>query len=112
MKNANRSWTQIKCPKCNYKLEVKEKSIARGAPRCPNHNEELRPIERSTISEHIEELVRRCKPATQLALAEKTGVLQEDISRYITGQREPTSSQLIKLAKGAGVSADWLLGLR
>jgi transcriptional regulator with XRE-family HTH domain len=44
-------------------------------------------------------------------LAEKTGCLQTQISRYENGDALPMSDALEALARALEVSADWLLGL-
>lgn len=43
-------------------------------------------------------------------LAIKTGMRVESIRRYRRGQTQPEARSLGLLAKGLGVSADWLIG--
>ncbi len=47
---------------------------------------------------------------TQKELAEKVGVSEITISRYINGSREPKSNILCDIASTLGVSMDYLLG--
>ncbi|MGH7905079.1 MAG: helix-turn-helix domain-containing protein [Candidatus Binataceae bacterium] len=47
---------------------------------------------------------------SQSALARKTGVSQQQIARFLTGERQPLTSTAIALARGAGVSLEWLTG--
>lgn len=49
---------------------------------------------------------------TQSELAEKTGITEVSISRYINDLRTPRVSQVIALCKELNISADWLLGLK
>lgn len=46
---------------------------------------------------------------TQAALAEKIGVTDVSMSRYVTGKRIPRSDVLNKIARYFGVSVDYLL---
>jgi transcriptional regulator with XRE-family HTH domain len=46
---------------------------------------------------------------SQVALAEKTGIKQQHISRYLHG-REPRGANLLRLCEYFGISADVLLG--
>lgn len=48
---------------------------------------------------------------SQHELAEKSGILQNQISRYEADTNMPTSEALVKLAKALNVTSDWLLGL-
>lgn len=47
---------------------------------------------------------------TQKQLAEKSGITEAAISRYLSGERTPRSVFLAKIAKALGVSSDYLLG--
>ncbi|MCI8326100.1 MAG: helix-turn-helix transcriptional regulator [Clostridia bacterium] len=51
------------------------------------------------------------KELTQKAAAEKLGVSQKAISKWINKQAEPTESNIRNTAKIFDVSADFLLGL-
>lgn len=46
---------------------------------------------------------------TQLAMKQKLGVGQSDLSRYKSGDRTPTLRQAIQLAEKMDVSVEWLL---
>lgn len=48
----------------------------------------------------------------QKELAEKSGLTEVTISRYISGSREPKAVNIIKICKALCVSSDWLLGLK
>lgn len=48
---------------------------------------------------------------SQYDLADVSGVGQMQISRYELDINMPNSEVVIKLAKGLGVTSDWLLGL-
>jgi len=48
---------------------------------------------------------------TQKQVTEKTGIKQENISRYENGKLEPNLETLGILAQLYNVSADWLLGV-
>ncbi|MDD6095200.1 MAG: helix-turn-helix transcriptional regulator [Clostridia bacterium] len=54
--------------------------------------------------------LRKAKGITQLKLAMDLNTNQNTISRYETGEREPSLSELIKIADYFDVSADYLLG--
>lgn len=47
----------------------------------------------------------------QVAAARATGIGQSTISQYERDEREPTVSQLIKMADAYHVSMDYLLGI-
>lgn len=52
----------------------------------------------------------RDKSMTQNALSEKIKIHKQTISRYVTGQRMPSSEELISISNELNVSIDWLLG--
>jgi transcriptional regulator with XRE-family HTH domain len=47
----------------------------------------------------------------QRELAEKTGISEVTISRYINGQRIPTVENLVRIAKVFNVSTDYIVGI-
>lgn len=47
---------------------------------------------------------------TQRELAEQVGITEVSISRYMSGQRIPKATVIVKCAKALGVSADYLVG--
>lgn len=47
---------------------------------------------------------------TQRELAEKTGLTEAAISRYVNGTREPRGEVLVRMATVLGVTTDYLLG--
>lgn len=51
------------------------------------------------------------KNLTQIQLANKSGVDQSHISRYLNGKYEPKSIQAQKMAEVLGVSPAWLMGI-
>lgn len=55
--------------------------------------------------------VLQSKGMTQRELAEKTGLTEVSISRYMTGRRQPVAENIIKLATVLDISTDYLLGL-
>lgn len=48
---------------------------------------------------------------TQEKLAEKCGITEVTLSRYVRGGREPRAGAIRKIAETLNVSTDWLLGL-
>lgn len=56
--------------------------------------------------------VRKTKKVTQVELAEKSGILQQNISNYETGFKSPTLDSAAKLADALGVSLDELVIIR
>lgn len=48
---------------------------------------------------------------TQSELAEKTGLTEVTISRYINGQRVPKATEIAKISQVLNVSCDYLLGI-
>lgn len=58
------------------------------------------------LSERIKSL--RMDGETQTEFAQRLGTTQASISRYLNG-RQPDRETLIKIARRAGVSLDWLL---
>lgn len=49
------------------------------------------------------------KKMSQTQLSEKVGVKRETISRYISGEKTPSSDTLIKIADALGVTVDSLV---
>ena len=47
----------------------------------------------------------------QRDLAEKLGMTDATLSRYVRGNREPRADAIRKIAETLNVSTDWLLGL-
>lgn len=47
---------------------------------------------------------------TQRELADKTGLTEATISRYVNGSREPRGKALARIATVLGVTTDYLLG--
>lgn len=64
----------------------------------------------NTFSVRLKEL-RREYGVGQVELAKSIGVSKGIISLWENGQREPTMSNLVSLAKYFGVSVDYLVGL-
>ena len=54
--------------------------------------------------------VREQRGLKQAELAERAGLNPSAISQFETGQREPSSENLCKLADALGVTVDYLLG--
>ena len=48
---------------------------------------------------------------TQRELAEKTGLTEVTISRYVNGQRVPKGTEIVKISQAINVSCDYLLGV-
>ncbi len=55
--------------------------------------------------------LRKSKNITQLTLALELKTNQNTISRYETGDREPSLTELVVIANYFGVSVDYLLGI-
>ena len=53
--------------------------------------------------------LRKCRGISQLKLALDLNTNQNSISRYETGEREPGTVELIKIADYFNVSVDYLL---
>ena len=53
--------------------------------------------------------IRKSKGITQLKLAMDLNMNQNTISRYETGEREPSINELIKIADYFNISIDYLL---
>lgn len=56
--------------------------------------------------------VRRKKKLTQVELADKSGILQQNISNYETGFKSPTLDSAVRLADALGVTLDELVIIR
>lgn len=54
---------------------------------------------------------REARGLTQVDLAARTGIVQNALSHYECGRREPSLDNLRRLAVALGVSAGYLLGL-
>lgn len=63
-----------------------------------------------TFSERLYDLMKK-SDYKQTALAEKLGVSQQTISRWVKGKFQPDIEQLISLAKVFNVSVDYLVGM-
>ncbi len=63
-----------------------------------------------TFSERLHSLMKQYD-YRQIALAEKVGVSQQTVSRWVKGKFQPDIDQLIALAKVFNVSIDYLVGL-
>lgn len=53
----------------------------------------------------------RFRNMKQKELAERIGVNEVTLSRYVKGTRTPNADVIIRMCKELNVSADWLLGL-
>lgn len=62
------------------------------------------------LSERIKEQLEK-QNMTQRELADKTGMTEVSISRYVSGQRMPNGVHIVKIAKALNVSCDYLTGL-
>lgn len=64
-----------------------------------------------TFSQRLEQIMilRNLYPRDVQRL---TGVHKQNIYQYIQGVKQPNAYNLMRIAKGLGVSADWLLGLK
>lgn len=69
--------------------------------------EEARAV-RGTLSEKLRENRVRCKMSQEF-VAESIGVTRQAVSKWETGQSDPSTANLIALAKLYGVSAEELL---
>ena len=49
---------------------------------------------------------------SQRELAEKTGITEVTISRYVSSERVPKATKIVKIAKALNCSCDYLLGLQ
>ena len=65
-------------------------------------------VTRISLGEAIKEQRNRCK-MTQEFVAESLGVSRQAVSKWETGASDPSTSNLIALAKLYGISADELL---
>lgn len=48
---------------------------------------------------------------TKRTLAERMGLHETTVGKWVLGRNQPSLDYLAKLARALGVSADWLLGL-
>ena len=53
----------------------------------------------------------QAKGLTQRSLAQRIGVTEAVMSRYISGEREPKPDMLANIATALGVTSDYLLGI-
>jgi transcriptional regulator with XRE-family HTH domain len=65
----------------------------------------------TTIAERLAEAMQR-RGLTPGMLAIKTGISDRMVRNYLKGVHHPGGYSLQKLAKGLGVSVDWLLGIK
>jgi transcriptional regulator with XRE-family HTH domain len=63
-----------------------------------------------TIGQSMRAVRLRVLGVSQKELAKRTGVAQDEISRYETGEREPGAAKLRQLRDGTGVPVDQWLG--
>ena len=49
---------------------------------------------------------------SQRELAEKTGITEATISRYVSSERVPKATEIVKIANALNCSCDYLLGLQ
>jgi len=61
-----------------------------------------------SLEERIKQLMEEQK-ISQKELAEKTGLTEASVSKYVNGKREPRIDVILKLAKVFNVSTDYLL---
>ena len=81
--------------------------IARNLEKPPKLTEEVK-IVRKSLSETLKENRTRCK-MTQEFVAEALGVSRQAVSKWETGTADPSTSNLLALAKLFGVPAEELL---
>ena len=81
--------------------------IARNLEKPPKLTEEVK-IVRKSLSEMLRENRARCK-MTQEFVAESLGVSRQAVSKWESGTADPSTSNLLALAKLFGVSAEELL---
>lgn len=62
-----------------------------------------------SLGERMKYLLKK-KKISQRQLADKCGISEQTISRYIRGTRFPGSIELFNMADALGVSADYLFG--
>ena len=55
--------------------------------------------------------VRKEKGLTQRELANKVGVTEVSMSRYVNGARTPSGPIVVNIAKALGISVDYLVGI-
>ena len=81
--------------------------IARNLEKPPKLTEEVK-IVRKSLSEMLKENRTRCK-MTQEFVADALGVSRQAVSKWETGAVDPSTSNLLALAKLYGMSAEELL---
>ena len=81
--------------------------IARNLEKPPKLTEEVK-IVRKSLSEMLKENRTRCK-MTQEFVAETIGVSRQAVSKWESGASDPSTSNLLALAKLYGISAEELL---
>lgn len=62
-----------------------------------------------TFTEKISRLLKE-SGMSQKRLAEKVGVTEVSMSRYISGERVPKGPLIVKIAKELGTTAEYLMG--
>ena len=67
-------------------------------------------IDRGILAERIQQR-RKDLGMSQMAFAEALDTAQAQISRYETGENDPTAAVLVRIAQTLGVSLEWLVGL-
>ena len=63
------------------------------------------------IAERISEVLSK-KGITQKELADKAGITQVSLSRYLNGERVPKANILVQISNALGVSCDYLVGIQ
>ena len=66
--------------------------------------------DKSTVAERLGTALKE-RGIMQRQLAEKAGVTETTISRYVNGTRTPKGNNIKKIADALNVSADYLLGV-
>lgn len=66
-------------------------------------------MRQSTIDRRLKLLISYHE-ITQKELSQMTGIREQTISNYFTGQRDPKVSMIIKIAETFQVSPSWLIG--
>lgn len=62
-------------------------------------------MENETIQKNLRKFIRE-RDVTQAYIARATGLTEASISRYVKGERTPSSTSLLKLARALHVSMD------
>ena len=67
--------------------------------------------EYTVLGERLKELLEK-NNMSQRELAEKIGITEVTISRYISAQRVPKATEILKIADALNCSCDYLLGFQ